>query len=89
MKIKLLITLTSLSMLVSCGPNNVAPHDSCADARDKSTKPIKSDKSPIGLEVLGIYDVTGGNLYVYRFGNDTIYWVEGRSSSYPVALQVK
>ncbi len=87
---KYLLTLAISLFLVSCGPNSVPPHDSTADSKELSEFPVKSNltnKTP--LEVLGIYTTTGGNLYVYKLGNDTIYWAEGRSSSYPVSLQIK
>ena len=87
---KLLLTLAISLFLVSCGPNSTAPHNSTADSKELSQTPVKSEltnKTP--LEVLGIYTTTGGTLYVSKLGKDTIYWAEGRSSPYPVGLQIK
>lgn len=60
------------------------------DDRKFATQPIRVDTTnKTQLEVLGIYQVEGGHLYIYKFNNDTIYWAEGTSSAYPVGLQVK
>lgn len=60
------------------------------DDRKFATQPTRVDTTNVTqLEVLGIYQVEGGFLYIYKFNNDTIYWAEGRSSAYPVGLQVK
>jgi hypothetical protein len=60
-----------------------------ADNKQLSENPVLSNNEKTKLEVLGVYDLEGGTLYVYKFENDTIYWAEGRSSSYPVGLQIK
>jgi len=79
--------MVSALMFTSCAQKENS--DINPDDRELSIDPVKSNGSQSPLEVLGVYDVEGGNLYVYKFGNDTIYWAEGRSSSYPVGLQVK
>lgn len=52
---------------------------------DKPTEPINK----VTLETIGTFKLTGGTLYVYVVGADTIYWAEGASTSCPVALQIK
>ena len=59
------------------------------DSKELASLPMKSDSINPTLEVIGVYKTSGGNLYVYRFGKDTIYWAEGLNSSFPVSLQVK
>ena len=86
--ITLILLFTSMIAIVSCGPNLTAPHDSTADSRELASVPIKSDSTNPPLEVLGVYRTSGGNLYVYKFGKDTIYLAQG-VNSYPVSLQVK
>jgi hypothetical protein len=86
---KKLITLLSLSILTltSCVDDINYKNK---DDRKFATQPTRVDTTnKIQLEVLGIYKLEGGFLYIYKFNNDTIYWAEGTSSSYPVGLQVK
>lgn len=75
---KKLIFLTTITILSSCANGN----------KENETQPIR-DTNKTQLEVLGVYQVEGGSLYIYKFNNDTIYWAEGRSSTSPVGLQVK
>lgn len=88
MKKILIFSLTTL-LMTSCGPNNTEPHDSTDDSRSLSSTPVGSGMNKTPLEVLGVFKTSGGNLYVYKFGNDTVYWAEGLNSSFPVSLQVK
>lgn len=75
---------------MSCSSQpSVGPRVVQADSKELSAQPIKVEDKRIPLEVLGVYKTQGGNLYVYKFGTDTIYWAEGVSSSWPVSLQVK
>lgn len=82
---KLFLSLITSLFLVSCGYNNPK-----ADSKKLSEFPVKSNlinKTP--LEVLGIYSIACGNLYVYKLGKDTIYLIEGANGSSAVSLQIK
>jgi hypothetical protein len=52
------------------------------------TSDVNKGDSP-KLEIIGHYNLDGGELHVYVFEGDTIYWGQGRSKSYPVSLVVK
>ena len=41
------------------------------------------------LKSLDVFDIPSGRLTVYSYGDDTLYVVEGRNSSYPVGVTVK
>ena len=41
------------------------------------------------LKPLDVFDIPSGRLTVYSYGDDTLYVVEGRNSSYPVGISVK
>ena len=51
--------------------------------------PVSTNNNQLKLEVVGKYDISAGWLYVYKLGNDTLYIVEGTSSSSPVSLTIK
>ena len=87
-KPSILIFFILALFLTSCVDDN--DFNTNKDDRKFATQPTRVDTTNVTqLEVLGIYQVEGGFLYIYKFNNDTIYWTEGRSSSYPVGLQVK
>ena len=87
MKKLIFLSILITSILSSCVDDN--DFNANKDDRKFATQPIRVDTNVTQLEVLGVYQVEGGHLYVYKFNNDTIYWAEGRSSNYPVGLQVK
>jgi hypothetical protein len=78
---KLLILIT-LALFVGCSPKQ----------KDTSTvvtsNPVEKPKNS-EITLLNQYRISSGTLFIYKFGNDTIYLVEGRTSSYPVTMHVK
>jgi hypothetical protein len=77
-KLLILITLA----LFGCSPKQ----------KDTSTvvtsNPVEKPKDS-EIALLNQYRIASGTLFIYKFGNDTIYLVEGRTSSYPVTMHVK
>lgn len=62
---------------------------STSDSTSLGTNKIVLDTT-LPLKKIGEYEVSSGFLSVYVFNNkDTIYIMEGKSSSYPVSLIVK
>jgi hypothetical protein len=55
----------------------------------KKSSFIETEKKSNSLIFLGQYKISSGTLFVYKLGNDTIYLIEGKTSSYPVSLHVK
>lgn len=70
--------------LISCKERPV-------DAKDEGLeKPIKSNlETQADLRLLSKHEISSGFLYSYKLGSDTIYVMEGKTSSYSVSLQVK
>ena len=58
---------------------------------EKSTlkPPVISNIKENKLILLGSYRISSGFLYQYKLNNDTIYIVEGGSSSYPISISIK
>ena len=79
-------TIITLTAFVFFGCSEGRPR---SDAKSTSILPTSSDSSKPNLIVLGKYDVSGGWLNVYKFGNDTLYLAEGTNSSYPISVSVK
>lgn len=78
--------LIAFSVILFVGCTESAPR---SDAKSKSILPIANGSNQSELVVLGKYDISGGWLTVYRFGNDTLYVAEGQSDNYPVSVSVK
>lgn len=58
---------------------------------EKSTlkPPVISNMKENELILMGSYRISSGFLYQYKLNNDTIYIVEGGSSSYPISISIK
>lgn len=50
---------------------------------------ITNDATQSNLILLGSYRISSGYLYKYKLDTDTIYVVEGTSSSYPISISTK
>jgi hypothetical protein len=75
-KIYLLLSIA----LISCGPSR----------EELNKKNLLELQKPLGeVTVLGIYHLGSGVLYVYKLGNDTLYWAESQTSSAPISIHVK
>ena len=59
------------------------------DSRRDAQKPQIETTSQPELQVIGKWQLQSGWLYSYKVNNDTIYIMGGKSSSYPVSMQVK
>ena len=80
-------TILSLSLMIGFVSCKESPVDTRTEGMEK---PIKSNlKTQVGLKLLSKHEINAGFLYSYMLGSDTIYVIEGKSSNYPVSLQVK
>lgn len=80
----LLLFLTAI-ILVSCGqPQRRA--DSRSDASLPKPAQLTANQE---LKILDRFRIQAGWLYVYEFGADTVYIIEGLSSTAPVSIHVK
>ena len=80
-------TILALSLMIGFISCKERPVDTKEEGLEK---PIKSDiKTQMDLRLLSKHEISSGFLYSYKLGSDTIYVMEGKSSSYPVSLQVK
>lgn len=64
-----------LMSLISCVEPEATP----------TSEGIKESK----LQQLDRFRVQGGYITIYKYGNDTLYFVEGATSSSPVGITVK
>ena len=84
MKKIILLAVIALS-LFSCSSEELP-----ADNRGENIESPKESPYPNKeMVVIGKYKITAGWMYVYRIDSDTIYVVEGKSSSFPVSIQIK
>ncbi len=79
MKKKLFYLLAVGLLMVSCQEETPENYDVVPSKGKGITK--------VGL--IGTYSINSGNLYVYKYENDTIFIAEGRTGQYPVSISVK
>lgn len=72
-----IITGLVLMSLISCEP------------RITQTEQVVPTSVSNFKKVADRLEISSGYISVYTYGNDTLYVVEGRSSSYPVGITVK
>ena len=57
---------------------------SCTE--DSSNEKKKEEKN---LELISIYRIDSGKMYVYKLEDDTLYVAEGRTNQYPIGIVIK
>lgn len=83
----MLLVLFEVSLITSC--KQISKTQPSTIRKDLPKPNLPSVNKEIPLEILGTYNTRGGKLYVYKFGNDTIFWGVGLCSTCPVSLHVK
>ena len=74
---KYIFALIAIAFVAACRPSSDAVPTSI---------PIRESKFKKLEERI---DITSGFISIYTYGNDTLYVVEGSSSSYPVGITIK
>ena len=62
---------------------------SLASCEEPQATPTSGGVKESNLQQLDRFRIQGGTLTVYKYGNDTLYFVEGANSSSPVGITVK
>jgi len=81
--------ITSIILLLSafgCGPSREE-----FEKQKMQQQKIQQQQNTGAFIQIGTYEIPGsGVLYVYKLGEDTIYWAEGRAGSQlPISVSVK
>ena len=62
---------------------------SLASCEEPISTPTSEGVKEPNLHELDRFRVVGGTITIYKYGNDTLYFVEGATSSSPVGITVK
>ena len=62
---------------------------SLVSCEEPQSTPTSQPYKESNLQKVESFRIDGGRLTVYKYGNDTLYFVEGATSSSPVGITVK